>query len=249
MIVNQAFARRHFPAGALQHALTVGGSDKTQRVIVGVVGDVRSFIGFPPQATVFLPSAQTPFFLTRLFNGWFPIHVVVRAAGDPAALDVAVTRVIHETDPQVPVGRVRAMGSVLDASLGLQRFVMILLSAFGALAIALAVVGIYGLISWFVVRSTRDIGVRLALGALPRDVMALVLRRGMTLALTGGAVGVLGALALTHLLQNLLFEVKAADPVTFVGVTALLGIVAALACYIPARRAARVDPIVSLRSE
>ena len=249
VVVNESFNRQQYlPGRALGQALTIGGN-KTPRAIVGVVGDVRSFIGFRAPPTVFLPSAQTPFDFTRVFNGWFPIHVMVRATGDPAPLAGVVTRTIHDADPQIPVGQVQTMDGVLNGSLSLQRFVMVVLGAFAAVAVALAMVGIYGLISWFVVRSTRDIGVRIALGALPRDVMTLVLRRGMALAITGAAIGVAGALALTRLLASLLFGIAPDDPGTLVGVAVLVGAVALAACYFPARRAARVDPIVSLRTE
>jgi putative ABC transport system permease protein len=173
----------------------------------------------------------------------------VRATGDPAALAPAVTRAITATDAQVPVGRVRSMAGVLAASLAMQRFVMVLLAAFGGLAMTLAMVGIYGLVSWFVVRTTRDIGVRMALGALPRDVMLLVVRRGMALTLVGAAIGLLGAVALTRLLASLLFNVAAVDPLTLASTTVLLALCAAVASYLPARRASRVDPIVSLRAE
>ncbi len=221
IVVNEAFLRQRYLAGeVLGQDLIVGGGSTVPRAIVGVVGDVKSFVGFPAPPTVFLPSAQTPFDLTRIFNGWFPIHVMVRAAGDPASLAIAVARVLHDVDPEVPVGRVQPMAGVLDASLALQRFVMLLLSAFAALAIMLAVVGIYGLISWFVVRSTRDIGVRVALGARPADVMALVLRRGMGPGVRGCVIGLLGAVALTRLLAGLLFNVAPADPLTLVAVTA-----------------------------
>ncbi len=249
VLVNESFARQYLRDGRLGRSVMVGGSDSTARTIVGVVGNIKSYIGFQPPPIVYLPSAQTPAGFTQIFNGWFSIHVLVQAAGDPAALAGAVAAAIRAADPQVPVGQVRAMGEVLDASLALQRFVMILLSVFAALAIALAMIGIYGLISWFVARSTRDIGVRLALGAMPRDVTRLVVRRGLGLALGGAAIGVVGALALSRLLGSLLFGVTPADPVTLGGVTVLLAFVAAVACYIPARRAGRVDPIVSLRSE
>jgi predicted permease len=249
VVVNQAFAHRYLHDGALGRGMTVGGSDSTVRTVVGVTGDIKSYIGQEPPAIVYIPSPQTPAGFTRIFNGWFPIHVLVRASGDPAAIAGTVASAVRAVDPQVPVGQVRPMADVLGASLALQRFVMVVLTAFAALAIALATIGIYGLISWFVMRSTRDIGVRMALGARPRDVTRLVVRRGMVLALTGAAIGVAGALILSRLLESMLFEVRPADPATLAGVTLVLVVLAAIACYIPARRAAGVDPVVSLRAE
>jgi putative ABC transport system permease protein len=249
VVVSQAFARQYFPAGALGRALIVGGNDSVQRTIVGVAGDVKSHIAFHAPPIVFLPSAQTRSQLTRIFNGWFPIHVLVRTDRDPALHVAALARAIAATDPAIPVGQVRAMSEVLGESVALERFVMILLSVFAGLAITLAMVGIYGLISWFVAQSTRDIGVRIALGALPGNIMALVVGRGMRLAVLGGGIGVVGAVALTRLLSDLLFDVKPVDPLILAGTAVLLGLVAAVACYLPARRAARLDPIISLRSE
>ena len=258
-IVNEALARRFLAepnvtgreaAGhqAVGHMVTIGNGASPRR-IVGVVGDVRSYIGLPAPPTVFIPSAQTPAGLTHLFSGWYPTHVIVRTAGDPAALGVALTRTIQETDPLVPVGRVRTMNEVLAASLSPQRFVMTLLAIFAGLAVLLAAVGVYGLMSFLVAQRTHEIGIRMAIGARARDVLRLIVVRAVLLTGAGVALGLLGALLLTRLLANLLFGVRPTDPLTFAAVAALLGGVAIAASVVPARRATRVDPLIALRSE
>jgi predicted permease len=249
-VVNQSFARL-FLSGqdAVGRSVTFEGRNGVPRRIVGVVGDVKSNIGDQVPPTVFLPSAQTPAGYSRIFGGWFPTHVVVRTAGDPAALAAAVTRAIHDTDPRVPVGRVRGLEQTLSESVAFQRFEMLLLSAFAALALVLAAVGMYGVMSYLVTRRTHEIGVRVALGAVRGDVLNLVLRRGLALALVGAAAGLLGAIALTRILTSQLYGVRPADPVTFAAVAVLLMVVALLACAVPARRAAGMDPVEALRSE
>jgi len=175
--------------------------------------------------------------------------VVARTSGDPEALSASLARLIRETDARVPIGQVRTMEQVLVASLDLQRFIMLLLGTFSGLAVLLAGVGVYGLISYIVSQRTHEVGVRIALGAGVGDVLALIIRRGMLLAAIGTALGLVGALGLTRLLSGLLFGVRATDPSTFILVTLLLGTVALAACYIPARRATRVEPMAALRTE
>ena len=153
------------------------------------------------------------------------------------------------TDARVPLGRVRTMEEILSASLAFHRFLMLLLVAFAGLAVALAAVGIYGVMSYVVMQSTREIGVRIALGALPRQVLGVVIGRGMLMAGSGAAVGLAGALALTRLLAHQLYDVQPTDALTFGAVTALLLLVALVACFLPARRATKVDPMVALRYE
>jgi predicted permease len=248
-IVNRAFASRHLDGEGLGRIVRVGGTANPPRRVVGVVGDLRSFVAFPARPAVFIPSAQTPAGLTRAFGSWFPIHVVVRTAGDPAALRATLPRVIHETDAQIPVGRVRTMEEILGAALAFQRFLMLLLGVFGGLAVTLAAVGIYGVMASFAAQRTHEIGVRLALGALPRDVVRLVLRRGLLLAGIGVGVGLAGAAGLTRLLANQLHDVQPIDPLTFGGVAGALVVVAVAACAAPAVRASRLDPVVALRHE
>src|SRR6266480_4451103 len=248
-IVSASFAERYLGGDGLGRMVTVGGGSAAPRRVVGVVGDTKQFIGAPVTPTAYVPSAQTPAGFTRLFNSWFPIHVVVRTAGGPAALKEFVARTIRATDARVPLGRVRTMEEILSASLAFHRFLMLLLVAFAGLAVALAAVGIYGVMSYLVTQSTREIGVRIALGAQPRQVLGVVLGHGMLLAGLGAIVGVAGSLALTRLLRSQLYGVTPTDAVTLGGVTALLLLVAMVACVIPARRATRVDPMVALRYE
>jgi len=248
-IVSASFAERYLGGDGLGRMVTVGGRSAAPRRVVGVVGDTKQFVGAPVTPTAYVPSAQTPAGLTRIFNSWFPIHVVVRTAGGPAALKEFVARTIRATDAQVPLGRVRTMEEILSASLAFHRFLMLLLVAFAGLAVALAAVGIYGVMSYLVTQSTREIGVRIALGALPRQVLGVVIGHGMLLAGLGAIVGVAGSLALTRLLRSQLYGVTPTDAVTLGGVTALLLLVAMVACVIPARRATKVDPMVALRYE
>ncbi len=247
-VVNASFARRFAGGDALGHAVMVGGAD-APRTVVGVVGDVKSFVGLPAAPTVFIPVAQTRYQLFQVFEGWFPTHVLVRTEGNPLALGTTVDRTLRQLDPQVPVGRIRSMEQVLSASLSLQQFLMVLVSVFAGLAIALSMIGVYGVMSYLVAQQTREIGIRLALGARPADVWRRVLGRGMSVAGVGAVAGVGGALALTRLLGDLLFGVEANDPLTFTGVVVALAAAAALACAIPASRAARTDPMVALRYE
>jgi len=250
VIVSESFARRFLDARALDRAITVGGNPP--RVVgqtVGVVADVRQFVGDPVTPTAYLVSAQTPAGFTRVFSSWFPIHVVVRTDKEPAALRGVVERVVRETDARVPVGRVRTMDEILSGSVALRRLVSVLLTVFASLAAALAAIGIYGVMSYVVTQRRHEIGVRIALGAVPREVHRLVIGRGMGLAAAGIAIGLVLSGALTRLLRGQLYGVTPADPSTFLAVTVLIAAVALAACYLPARRAAKVDPIVALRSE
>ena len=247
VIVNESFVRRHLTGAAtLGSLITV---EDQPRQVVGVVRDVRSYVGWPAPPTVFVPSAQTPASLTRLFGSWFPTHVVVRMSGDPKSAQGFLTGIIREADALVPIGRVRPMEDVLLGSLSFQRFLMTLLSVFGGLAITLAAIGLYGVIAYVVAERTHEIGVRMALGARARDVLRMVLGRGLRLVALGLALGLAGALGLTRFIASQLYGVRAMDPVTFASVSALLALVALVACWLPARRAARVDPLIALRNE
>jgi ABC-type antimicrobial peptide transport system permease subunit len=213
--------------------------------IVGVVADVRQMgPDVPVKAEMYLPFEQTD------FSPWFaPRDLAIRTSGDPMAVTSAVRRAIREVDANQPIANVRTMDEILGEQTAERRAGTTLLVAFAALALLLASIGVYGLLSYFVVQHTPEIGVRLALGAAPRDVLAMVLAKGMKLVLLGAAGGLIASLALARLISSLLFGVSPADPLTFACVAALLVAVALLACYIPARRAAALDPLTALRDE
>jgi predicted permease len=246
-IVNAAFAREYFhnqnPVGkslTLEHA---------ELEVVGVTGDVRSSLNEPAPPTFFVPMAQASFEIDQLFQGWFPTSILVRTAVNPLTLSHAVEAAVRDADPNIPIGHIRSMEEVLALSLALQRLLMALMSVFAGLALVLAAVGIYGVLSYSVRQRTHEIGIRMAVGAQRSDVLRLVVGQGFRLALVGLGIGAAGALALSRYLSSLLYGVKPTDPVTFGAVSLLLLAVALLAAYIPAYRASKVDPMVALRHE
>jgi predicted permease len=209
--------------------------------VIGVAGDVRSTrLDSVAGYTAYVSERQMP-----------RVHVslVVRTDGDPARLAGPVRAAIREVLPRRPILQIVPMQDKVGAAAATPRFFTTLVSVFGALALALAAVGLYGIVAYVVRQREREIGVRVALGAPPAGVVGLMLRRGMAPVLAGLAVGIPLALLATRLLRSLLYEVTASDPVTFVGVVALLAAVALVASWIPARRAARVDPTVTLRAD
>jgi putative ABC transport system permease protein len=242
LIISQTAAKLFYPnEDPIGHQLTVSWSGKNPREIIGVAGDVRhDGLNYEPQPTIYLAYAQNPLVFA---------NVVVRSSADPAALARAIQSEIHAVDRNQPVSEVKTMDTVLSESVARPRLESVLLAMFAALALILACVGIYGVISYSVSQRTQEIGLRMALGAQPRNVLRLVLGEGMLLALAGVAAGLIAARLLTRYLATLLFGVTVTDPVIFAGVSALLLAVSVLACYIPARRATRVDPMVALRYE
>jgi len=247
-IVNEQMARQYWPGeNALGRGFKIGGpdTDRPWTTIVGIVADVRQMgIDEPVKAEMYLPNRQ----ITH--NPWFiPRDLAIRTTGDPMSLVGSVRQVIREVDPDQPVSNIATMADVLGEEASQRRMGMIMLVAFAGLALLLASLGIYGVLAYFVTQHTNEIGVRLALGATPRNILFLVLKKGMGLTLVGVVIGVVASFALTRLMSSLLFGVKASDPLTFVAVPLLLAAVALLACAIPARRATKVDPIVALRYE
>ncbi|MGB8662359.1 MAG: FtsX-like permease family protein, partial [Candidatus Acidiferrum sp.] len=222
---------------------------KTSWEIVGVVGDVKSYLDQSAPPTTFIPAAQASYETSKVFEGWFPRSILVRSNVDPLSLGRSVRDAIAAVDSTVPTGSIRSMEQVLSHSLAPRSFMMFLLGLFAALALVLASVGIYGVISFAVSQRTREIGVRMALGAHPRDVLRLILGEGLKLVLAGVVLGIIAALAMTRLLSTLIYGVSATDPLIFLSVVTLLVAVALAACFVPARRAMRVDPIVALRYE
>lgn len=213
--------------------------------IVGVVSDVRQMgMDAPVKAEMYFPYRQ----ITSHF-GYAPRDLVIRTTSDPLSLVPAVSREIHAVDPDQPISNIATMSDVLTQQTGPRRLGMILLMVFAGLALLLASLGIYGVLSFFVAQQTREIGVRLALGAQLRDILGLVLKKGMGWALAGVAIGLVAAFVVARLMTSLLFGVRATDPITFAAIALVLLVVALFACYLPARRATKVDPLVALRYE
>jgi putative ABC transport system permease protein len=244
-VISQSLARQKWhdenPIGRM---IEFGNMDGDPRLltIVGVVGDVREqSLEAPPQPIIYVNCRQRPQSTSRF-------TAVARTAGDPNALIASARKVIRELDPEVPPST-SSFRTVFAASLNGRRFNLILIGIFAATALLLAVAGIYGVLSYTVARRTREMGVRIALGASTGNVLGLVLRQAMGTAVTGVVLGAVGAFVLMRFMQSMLFEVSAEDPLTFAAVGALLLAVALLASYTPARRATRVDPIVALRYE
>jgi len=173
----------------------------------------------------------------------------IRTAGDPASVTGEVRQAIHQIDANLPITHVTTLAEQVSNSMGPQRLISVLTGFFGIVGLALACVGLYGIMAYNVARRTHELGVRMALGAQKGEILKMIMGRGLRLTLIGLAIGAAGALALTRLMTNLLYGVRPSDPLTFIAVSLLLAIVALLACYIPARRAMKVDPMVALRYE
>jgi putative ABC transport system permease protein len=248
-IINETMARQYWPGeNALGRRFKLGDPDDATRPwtqIVGIAADIRQMgLDEPVKAEMYLPYQQIN------HNVWFiPRDLAIRTSGDTSSVVGSVRQIIREVDPDQPISNVATMEELLGTEAAQRRMGMIMLVGFALLALLLASLGIYGVLAYFVTQHTNEIGVRQALGATPRDILFLVLKKGMGLTLLGVGIGLVSAFALTRLMSSLLFGVKASDPLTFVAVPLLLAFVALLACYIPARRATKVDPLVALRYE
>ena len=242
VVVNETLAATIFPGeDPIGQRMTIGYDDLSCE-IVGIVGDVR-FAGLDdttPRAEMYTPYVQTP---------WPSLDIAVRTTGKPEAIAGAVRAAVQAVDPNLPIYDVHLMTERVADSLARQRLQAVLLGLFAAVALTLAALGIYSVLSYLVTQRTHEIGIRLAIGAQQRDVLGLVFREGFVLALVGLAIGLVGALALMRAMSSVLFGVSATDPVSYAVVAALLLVVAALASYVPARRATRVDPLVALKYE
>jgi predicted permease len=242
MIINHALARRYWPNENPLGKRIVFADETEPREIVGVVGDLKQgeWIG-KPNSEIYLPHLQSP--------KQPSLALVVRTSGDPLQLVRAVEDQVWAIDKNLPVAEVRTMNEVVAEGIEQQRFNMLLLAVFASVALILAVVGIYGVMSDSVTARTHELGIRLALGAQTRDVLSMVVRQGMALTLIGIAIGIIGAFWLTQFMAGLLYEVSVTDGLTFIAVPLVLALVVLGACLVPARRATKVDPLVVLRYE
>jgi len=241
-LINETFARNFFPGeDPLGQRIQITNGNEDWREVVGIVRDVKS------QAVdhEVIPQSYEPFYQQPNPTLW----VVLRFQGDPAALPAAVRQKLAEIDRDQPIAQMRLVDEVVAGSLARQRFAMTLVSGFSLLALLIAAVGIYGMMSYRVVQQTREMGIRLALGATPSAVLLNVLAEGMTIIGAGLLAGAAASFALAQVIQSLLFETNPRDPTALVGGSVILALVGLLACYLPARRATKVDPMTALRAE
>jgi putative ABC transport system permease protein len=250
-LISRGFARRSWPdADPIGATLRIDDNDSGPRpvTIVGIVGDVRHLgLDSEPEPHLYLPVPQAHEDSVSLLTG--NQYWLLRTTVPPEALAAAARRAVAAVDPDVPATNIRTMEQYLEASVAPRRFNLRLLLVFAGAALTLAATGLYGVISYGVAQRTHEIGVRVTLGALRRDILRLVVGGGMALAAAGVALGLAASLLLTRVASSLLFGVSATDPATFAGIAVLVLGVALLACFVPARRATRVDPIAALRSE
>lgn len=242
VIVNDTMARKLWPGQSpIGKHITIWRDEKFPREIIGVVGETKASLDNEPGEQMYVPYAQDA--------SWGSMSFVIRTSGDPTNAAAAVRNEIRSFDKGAPVFNVRPMNEVLATSVAPRRTPMLLLTAFAGAALLLAMIGIYGVTAYYVTQRTQEIGIRMALGAQMSDVLKLVLKGGMALALFGIVAGLAGAFAVTRWMTTLLFGVKPTDALTFVAVSICLLVTALLACYIPARRATKVDPLMALRYE
>ncbi|MFP3939967.1 MAG: ADOP family duplicated permease [Thermoanaerobaculia bacterium] len=239
-VVDRAAAQRYWPGGgALGRRIDLGDGPVE---IVGIAGKVRQFrLDRPADPTLYVSHVQTDLWT------WIDAALLVRTAGEPGELREALRSAVREEDPRIAVEEVLPMAAVLGETTARARFRTVLLSAFGTLALALGVIGLYGVVAYATAGRSRELGIRMALGAAPASVLGLVMREGLNPALVGAATGAAASLLLARAFEGLLFGVEPADPATLGGATAALLLAAAVACFLPARRATRVDPVATLR--
>jgi putative ABC transport system permease protein len=255
-IVNEMFAKKYWPKGdPIGQRITIAKGlgpqfEEPAREIVGIIGNIReNGLKTGDQPVMYVPQSQITDGLTQLANSVLPLSWIVQTAVDPTSLSAAIQHEIQSVDSQLAASKIRTMDQVISESTARQNFNMLLLTIFAGLALLLAAIGIYGLMSYTVEQRTQELGIRMALGASRGDMLKLVVRQGLLLAGIGVPVGLGASFALNRLLADLLFGVKATDPVTYAAVTVILISVAVLASYIPARKATQIDPMIALRYE
>jgi putative ABC transport system permease protein len=245
VVINNAMAKKYWPLGdAMGKQVGPGSPRYPAGTIVGIVADIKH-LSLREESG---PEMYVPF-NQKVWPSLLKMQVAMRTQADPAGMTPLVRDAMRSVDPDLPLGKLATLTSLVDDAMIQPRFSMLLLGAFGGLAVALASIGMYGVISYSVAQRTREIGVRMALGARRNDVFRMILGQGVRLAGSGVTIGLLVAVGVTRLLTRFLYGVQPIDPVTFAAVPVLLVAVALLACYLPARRATRVDPMIALRHE
>jgi predicted permease len=257
IVVNQKLAKALFPdEEALGRSLILGAGylktayDLRPRTIVGIVGDTHEEgLGYPPPLAMYLPAGQAPDLITRISLDAFPIRWVIRTVGDPMKVAPQIRRAVLNVDSTQPPADFETLKDFLSESIAANRFNMTMFTVFAALALFLAAIGIYGLMSYAVAQRTREIGIRIALGARPERVVFTLIAQGIRIGVIGIAGGLIAALSLTHLLNKMLFGVPPSDFITLIAVTWMLLAVLLLANFLPSMRAASIDPLIALREE
>lgn len=256
VIINQAMAKKYWPnENPIGQVITIAKGMGPEfgdppREVVGVVGNAReSGLIAQEVGVMYIPQSQVPQGLTQLSNNVVPLSWCVRSAIDMNTLTPAIQKEFQAVDGMMTISKVRTMDQVMADQVARQDFNMLLLSIFAGIALVLAAIGIYGLMSYSVEQQRQEVGIRMALGAGRSEVLKLIVKQGMAPACLGVLVGLIIAFGVTRLLSSLLFGVRAADPISFSVVAVVLTAVALLATYIPARRAMRVDPVIALRQE
>ena len=241
VIINEAFAKQFFPAEEPLGRTLITGMGQRESRVVGVVADVRGQnLNTPPAADYFLPALQRPEPFT---------NILIRSMGDPASMTPAVREALKDIDPNLPLLQPQTLTARVQQTVADRKLALVLLGGFAGLALLLALLGVYSVMAHLVAYRTAEIGIRMALGASRGSVLRMVLGHGRRLTLLGIAIGIAGAFGVTRLLQQTLFEVRATEPMVYVGISALLLLVAELACWIPAHRATRIDPLVAMRTD
>jgi putative ABC transport system permease protein len=241
VIVNETFARQHFPGEDPIGRTLITGMGQRQSQIVGVVADVRSTgLNTPPEADYFLPALQRPETFT---------NILVRTSAGPVATAALVRDALRAVDPDLPLLQPQTLSARIAQTVANRKLALVLLAGFAVLALVLASLGVYSVMAHLVAFRTSEIGLRMALGASPGAVMRMVLGHGRRLTLAGIGLGILGALAVSRLMQQALFEVDPADPLIYLALSVTLLLVAECASWFPARRATRIDPVIALRTE